>query len=360
MLRNITLLLSLLLLISCSKEDERIRPSIGAITESVYATVVVLPDSLYRSHAVVGGIVENIFVNEGDIVSTGQPIMHISNTAPELNVRNARLALELAEEEYNGKAAILKRIEDDIAVARLNLKQDSIDYMRQKRLHESNIGTDSEYDRRKLAYEIYQKSLTRLENERLRTTIQLETQLKQARNNYEVTLSNADDYTVTSKISGKVYGLYKEVGEFVNFQEPVAAIGSNSDFIIEMLVDEVDISRLSEGQVVVITLDAFEGEAFTAHITRILPQKNERTQTFTVEAVFDEAPQTLYAGLSGEANIIIKRKQKVMLIPRNYLVGETQVRTEEGLVQVETGLMSMEEVEIISGIDSTTFIYKPE
>lgn len=343
----------------CSKDDERAKPVRGNITESVYATVVVLPDSLYQVYAAVGGLVEQIMVEEGDTVRPGQPLMHITNTAPELNVRNARLALELAEEEYQGQAAVLKRIQDDIEVARLNMKQDSVDFMRQKRLRENNIGTDAEYDRRKLAYEVSRKTLARLEDELQRTRIQLETKLKQARNNYETTLSNASDYTVTSKINGKVYGLYKEPGELVNFQEPVASIGSAGNFMLEMLVDEVDIARITEGQSVYITLDAFDNEAFRAHITRILPQKDERTQTFTAEGVFDEVPEKLYAGLSGEANIVIQRKEDALLIPRSYLQGN-QVRTTDGMREVETGLISMEQAEIISGLDTSIYIYPPQ
>ncbi len=350
----------LFITLSCSQENDRIKAWRGPVTESVYATVVVLPEQLYQAHATVGGIIEEIMVSEGDSVKRGTPLIQITNTAPELNVKNAKLALELAEEELKGKAAIMKRIEDDIEVARLNMQQDSVDFMRQKRLRENNIGTEAEYDRRKLAYEVSQKTLARLEDELVRTRIQLETQLKQARNNYETTLTNAGDYKVTSKIDGKVYGLYKEVGEFVSFQEPVAAIGRADAFLVEMLVDEVDIARLSVGQPVIITLDAFGDQAFRARITRILPQKDERTQTFTVEAHFDERPPSLYAGLSGEANIIIERKENALLIPRDYLVGGSSVMTEEGPIEVETGLKSMEHVEILSGLDTTTYLYKPE
>jgi len=358
--RSIVCLLFFFVITGCGQENDRVKPRRGPITESVYATVVVLPEELYRAHASVGGIAEKIMVKEGDTVLTGAPIMHITNTAPELNVRNARLALQLAEEEYTGKAAVLERIKDDIEVARLTMQQDSVDFMRQKRLRENNIGTEAEYDRRKLAYEVSKKTLARLEDELIRTRIQLETKLEQARNTYETTLTNAQDYTVTSKIDGKVYGLYKEVGEFVNFQEPVAAIGSSSKFIIEMLVDEVDIARVFPDQQVIITLDAFEDQAFRARITRILPQKDERTQTFTIEAKFEESPPSLYAGLSGEANIIIRRKDNVLLIPREYLMDQDKVRTEEGVIGVTTGLMSMEEVEILSGLDTTTYLYRPQ
>ena len=46
------------------------------------------------------------------------------------------------------------------------------------------------------------------------------------------------DFAVKSKINGKVYALYKEPGEIVTTMEPLASIGSATNFIIEMLVDE--------------------------------------------------------------------------------------------------------------------------
>ncbi len=83
-----------------------------------------------------------------------------------------------------------------------------------------------------------------------------------------------------------------------------------TDFIIEMLVDEVDIVKISINQKVIISLDAYKGEIFTGKVSKIYPKKDERNQTFTVEAVFDEAPIKLYPGLSGESNIIISAKKE--------------------------------------------------
>ena len=36
-----------------------------------------------------------------------------------------------------------------------------------------------------------------------------------------------------------------------------------------------------------------------------------------------------------------------------------QVKTDQGLVDIETGLMSLDEVQILSGIDSATLLYTP-
>ena len=55
-----------------------------------------------------------------------------------------------------------------------------------------------------------------------------------------------------------------------------------------------------------------------------------RTQTFSVEAIFEESPANLYAGLAGEANIIVSTKKQALTIPLDYVVGDNHVLDENG------------------------------
>ena len=193
-----------------------------------------------------------------------------------------------------------------------------------------------------------------------RTKNELLTAVKQAQNNYQTSLIATKDFTVKSKINGKVYALYKEPGEIVTTMEPLAAIGSATIFIIEMLVDEVDIVQISEEQDVLINLDAYQGEIFKGKVSKIYPQKDERNQTFKVEAVFENPPEVLYPGLSGEADIVIAIKNKVLTIPKAYIIDDNKVKTDDGLVTITTGLQNMELIEVLSGITKDTYIYNPE
>ncbi|MEQ9581715.1 MAG: efflux transporter periplasmic adaptor subunit, partial [Arenibacter sp.] len=68
----------------------------------------------------------------------------------------------------------------------------------------------------------------------------------------------------------------------------------------------------------------------------------------------------LYPGLAGEGNIIISEKENVLTIPKEFLLEGNKVKTQDGLVEVVTGLQNLERVEIINGIIETTEILKPE
>ena len=359
-MRIITLVITCLVLISCSKKEDKILPKETNLIESVYSSVTIQPDSLYQVYAIVSGILDQNLVTEGDIIIKDTPILKIINNTPVLNTQNAKLALDLALENYSGSTTVLNGLKDDIETATLRYKNDSINFYRQKNLWNQKIGSKVDYDTKKLNFEISANNLRTLKNNYSRTKNELITAFKQAQNNYQTSLINTKDFTIKSKINGKIYALNKEPGEIVTTMEPLASIGSATNFIIEMLVDEVDIVRISENQEVIITLDAYNNAVFKGRVSKIYPKKDDRNQTFKIEAVFNKAPNILYPGLSGEANIIIAKKDNVLTIPKTYLIDNDKVKTDEGIIRIGTGLQNLELIEVRSGITKNTYIYKPE
>ncbi|MEL0643177.1 efflux RND transporter periplasmic adaptor subunit [Olleya sp. Ti.3.14] len=359
-MKKYILIIAVLSLWSCQTKTDKIQPTEQNLTQSVYTSVTIQPDSLYQAYAIVAGILDKNFVEEGDVIKKNQAISQIINNTPVLNTQNAKLSLDLANENYNGSAAILFGIKDEIEAANLKCKNDSINFFRQQNLWKQSIGSKAEFDAKQLSYQLSKNNLTLLKNKYNQTKNQLNTSVKQAQNNYQTSLISTKDFTVKSAINGKVYALYKESGELVNTMEPIASIGSATTFIIEMLVDEVDIVKIVKNQDVLITLDAYAGKVLEGKVFKIYPKKDERNQTFKVEAVFVNPPEVLYPGLSGEANIVISKKDNVLTIPKNYLINNNQVKTEGGLVTIATGLENMEFIEVTSGITKDTYIYKPE
>ena len=359
-MRGLLIIASILLLASCNTNTEKIQPITMDLTESVYASVTVQPDSLYKVYTTVNGILDEIYVEEGDSVLKEDELLKIVNTNSSLSSENAKLAYELARNNYSGNSAVLKSMEEDIAAARLKLANDSVNYFRQKNLWDQKIGSKAQYDNSKLAYELSRNTLNRLQNEYSRTKKELRTRLDQAENQYKSSLVTFGDFTIKSKLNGTVYSVYKNPGELVNTMEPIATVGCTNKFIIELLVDEVDVVQIREGQELIVVLDAYGDRTFRAEISKILPEKDYRNQTFTVEARFLDVPERLYPGLSGEANVIIATKENTLVIPREYLLDDGQVLTEDGEVEIETGLKNLQYVEILSGVSEEDWILKPE
>ncbi len=345
---------------SCRNGEEPINAQLTSLTESVYASVAIEPEDLYRAYAAVNGIIKAVLVKEGDTIYKETPLVEITNNNPRLNLHNAKLALDLAKRNYEGRANVLNELKDEISIAQLQLENDSLNFIKQQNLWKKNIGTQSTYEARELAY-LTAKSNYNLRVNRLHRTEQdLLTIFQEAQNNYKNAQNTDSDHTVKSRMDGRVYEVLKEAGEMVSQQEPIAIIGSAEQFVVEMDIDEIDITRVENGQRILISLDAYPNQVFNAFVSHIYPRKDMATQTFRVEARFLETPNKLFSGLSGEANIIIRQKENTLVIPRTYLTGDNKVKTDAGLVQVETGLQNLDKVEILSGIESTTNLYLPK
>lgn len=350
----------LITLISCGKEEESVKPVVQNLTESVYASVTVQPEELYDVYASASGIISKIYLSEGDTIAKDQLLAEVSSDLSKLNKENAQLNLELARKKYKGDANILDRLKDELEANQDQLTQDSINYARQKRLMEKGVGASAELEAKKLKYDLSKKQRSILQKQYEQTEIELRNNYKQSANAVEKAMTNLSDFSIRSKLDGKIFSLLKEEGELITQQTPIASIGLRNSFIIEMRIDEVDIASILIDQKVIITLDAYKGKTFEAKITKIYPVKDDRTQTFKVEARFINPPESLYAGLSGEANIVISQKENVMTIPLEYLLEGSKVVTEDGEIEVKTGMRNIERVEIESPrIDSNTKIIKP-
>lgn len=360
MIKNIALSIILVTLISCGKDEESVKPIVQTLTESVYASVTVQPEDIYDVYASASGIVSKIYLREGDTIAKGQLLAEVTSDLSKLNKENAQLSLELARKKYKGDANVLDRLKDEMDANQDQLAQDSINYVRQKRLMDKGVGAKADLEARQLKYDLTKKQSAILLKQYEQTAVELKNNYKQSENAVEKAMTNLSDFSIRSKIDGKVYSLMKEEGELITQQSPFASIGLRSSFIIDMRIDEVDIASVSLGQKVIISLDAYKGKTFDAKITKIYPVKDERTQTFKVEAKFINPPNALYAGLSGEANIVISQKENVMTIPLEYLTEDGKVKTNDGEIEVKTGMRNLERVEIQSSkIDTSTTIIKP-
>lgn len=351
--------LFILICTSCKPDREKIKPVIAPVSEAVYASGIIKSKEQYEAFATVNGIIKEVFVLEGDRIKKGQPLLTISNDTQTLNKENAELTARYSD--FNTNRDKLAEAYQLIEQARSKMKNDSALYARQKNLWQEQVGTKMELEQRELAY---QNSRTALYSARVKYN-DLKRQLsflsEQSKNNLRISATQQSDFTVKSEIDGTVYNIFKSRGEMVGLQTPLAVIGDSRHFILEMQIDEYDIFSIRNGQLVLVTLDSYKGIVFKAVVTKIYPIMNERSKTFKVEAEFIDRPETLYPNVTFEANIVLRTKNKALLIPRNYLIDDSKVLKSNGdTVLVKTGLKDYKQVEVLSGISTSDELIKPE
>jgi len=345
--------------LACKSNEEKIKPTTEPITESVYASGIVKSKNQYQVFATVNGLLKEALFTEGSLIKKGDILFKIQNTSAQLNKENAMLAENFASinEKYSDK---LNELKINIDLAKSKWRNDSIMLERQKALWAQNIGSKVELEQKELAFKnssiAYQGAILRYND----LNKQIDFSAKQAQKNLQISGAQVSDFEVKSETNGRVYNILKKQGELITPQSPIAVIGDENNFILELQVDEYDIAKIKLGQKILLILDSYKGKSFTAQVSKIIPIMNERTRSFTIEAVFTEKPNTLFPNLTVEANIIIQTKENALTIPRNYLFNDSFVMLQnKEKRKVSVGLKDYEKVEILGGINKDDNILKP-
>ena len=349
--------LIIILIGSCSKKEEFIYPTKENITESIYASGNVKSLNQHQIFPTTIGNIKKIYVKEGDKVKIGDTLLIIENDKQEINRSIAKLNLENSTLESNkNKLDELNYIYEQ---TRIKFSNDSMLYIRQKNLREKEANSKFEYEQAELNYK---NSKINTETALLRLNDykrQVKFNTSQSLNNLKLNNNLVGDNVIISSVNGTIYNIGKKVGELVNQQVALITIGDSQDFYIELQIDEYDISRIQIDQRVFLGLDSYKNQVFEGKVSRILPYMNERTKSFTVEVLFVTKPNTLYPNLTVEANILIQKKENILTLPRNYLINDEYIKTEnEKKIKIKTGIKDLEKIEILSGISEKTKIYK--
>lgn len=349
-------------LLSCSKnETEAIKPTVGAVTESVYASGVIKADGQYTVYATVNGTLLKVNVTAGQSITKGQLLFELESDKAELNTENARLAYQLSLESSRYIQDKIAEMEMKVQASKDKLTLDESIYNRNKNIRNQGGISEVDFERVELAYK---SSKINYESAK-KQLAQLKVQLKndQSRNsvNLKINQKFQNDFSIKSAFSGQLFDVLVKEGTVVTSQTPLAIIGQKNSFLLELEVDENDMVRVRTGQKVLVTMDSYKGQVFDAVIDKIYPIMEERSRTFKIEAHFIKPPQKLYPNLTAEANIIIQIKDNAITIPKTYLVeGKYVLVNVDEKREVKTGLSDYQKVEIVSGLNAEETIYKPK
>ncbi len=189
----------------------------------------------------------------------------------------------------------------------------------------------------------------------------------------EISMENAqqtlEKYVITSPITGTVVEKNYKTGETAEQGEPLAVIYDLSYLSLTLNIDELDISDMEVGQSVSITSEALEGQSFSGIITKVsvVGQTSGGVTTYPV-TVEVEASEDLLPGMNVDAEVVLESVENAMTIPSSALERNNRVlitsdspsavnavegaTAPEGYVyvSVETGLVTSDSVQIISGL----------
>lgn len=348
-------LIILCCIVASCKNNKFIHPVRKDIVETVYASGKVVADSEYTVYALNAGTVIKKMVKEGDEVKAGQILYIINNTAPAARLDAANESYDKARENLSSRSRILNDLKLLMQNADIKFSNDSLQYFRLKNLWDQDVGTKSALDNAETQYRTSSNEKKSAREKYYSTINDLNISLKNAKSQVAGAKNDLSNYIIRAENNSTVYQMMKEKGEAVRGNDAVAMLGKSGDRLIRLAVDQQDIDLLQVGQQVLLKTDATGDKIFQAKVVRIYPAMNEADQTFRVEAVFTDGNTKTYIHTSVEANIVIRKKQQVLVIPGKALLNGDSVKVKkDGKVfslAVKTGIRTLDEVEIVSGLD---------
>jgi HlyD family secretion protein len=317
--------------------NKLIPAEIGSITEKALAVGQIEPRERFQIKSKISGIVAICYVEVGDTVQTGDALFEI---APDPTPQEL---LNVSHQVHSSEAVYLKA---------------KADFERGQELHEDGLMSKGDLDALREAYELARIARQQAFDNRDLTRIG------------RVTGGDTEVETIIrTPASGTVLSRAVNVGDPVvpltSYQPgtELAAVADMGDLIFKGTVDEIDVGKITVGMPCRIKVGALPDEVVTGRLSRIAPQaqKSEGATLFDVEIELDpEQEVTLRAGYSANADVVIREKNDIVLIPERLVLFEDEKtfveipgegpEAEPRKVEVELGLSDGLNVEIVSGV----------
>lgn len=376
-----------------NNEIETTKPFITDITEKIVATGAINPRKEVMVKAQISGVINELYVEPGDIVEKGQPLARIELVPDEVNVNNAQANVELARLRYQQAKQELARQRKvneqnlDIENARASLENAKREEARNRKLFDEGVIAEQDYQRFKLDLELREadfKNAQIVTNNSLRQ-LELDLDVRQQELNAAISnlqllregVSNNSKQVaniVTATTNGMVLDIPVEEGGSVverntfNDGTTIASIADMTSLVFEGDIDESEVGKLREGIPLELTVGAIKDEVFNAVLEFIAPKgvNTNGVVSFQIRAAIQNPEQNgvlLRAGYSANADIILRSKKDVVTLKERDIIfkgDSTLVDIKKGddyeQLLVELGISDGINVEVLAGLDTTAVV----
>ncbi len=316
-------------------------PFVSDVIMKTVATGSVVPRFEIEIKPQVSGIIDELYVQAGDRIAKGQVIAKIKIIPDMVNLNSAETRLNRAK---------------------ISFEDAQIDYDRQQKLFDKSVISYADYKTAKVNYDAAKEELTAAENNLELIKNEL------IKNGVTKTAKTATNTLVRSNNDGMVLDVPVEVGNSViqsntfNDGTTIAIVADMHDMIFEGKVDETEVGKIKEGMPIELEIGAIDKEKFEAILAYISPKGKEENGAIQFEIKADvrlKEGQFIRAGYSANANIVLDRKDSVMVIPEGMLkfendssYVEVQTMEEQKFEKryVKTGLSDGINIEITEGL----------
>jgi len=300
------------------------QPFVANIIQKTVATGSVVPRNEIEIKPQLSGIIAELYVEAGQQIKSGDLIAKIKVIPNMTSLNNA---------------------ENRVNRAKISLRNAQKNYDRNATLHKQGVISDQDFQQLSNALDNAKEELDAAQDA-----------LRIIRDGISNNSKTASNTLVRSTISGTVLDVPVEVGNSVieannfNAGTTIAFVADMDQMIFEGKVDESEVGKLKLGMDLILTLGAIEGATIPASLEYIAPKGVEDQGAIVFEikaAVKNMESHFIRAGYSANADIVLKSRDSVMVIPEALLQFDENKKT---FVEVETSNQVFEKRPIKTGL----------
>lgn len=331
----------------------------GIAVDAVYATGTVEAEDRVDVKAKTSGSIAELLVREGNQVKKGDLLARIDNPVVSFELKRGEIEAKAASAQAGSKGPQLQMLQAQANAVQVELAIARKDLERLDELVKRGAVAEAEVDRARSRVQQLEANLAANDAQQRAQRIDLGANAARMAASLQSLASRVNDTEVRAPMDGVVLIRRVEPGEVVAVNQPLFRVGDTRRLILEVAVDEADVSRIHDGRdgsppsAAAVSLLAFGATIFRGKVFEILPDANRERKAFLAKVRLDAPPAGLRSGMTAEVNVIAQEKPGVLLVPTDALQ-EDKVWVVQGEKlehrEVKVGLRDLLKVEVVDGL----------
>ncbi len=315
------------------------------------------------------GVITQVLVSRGQQVAKDQPLVELDTRVASADLSKAQAAIQEAKAQQQvftqgGRMAERQEIDSNLARARLDLEAARKSYQVLDRLVAKQAATRQELDAARQLVDQLQLRIQSLETSKgaIVTGIDKDiakARLQEAQAAAAVAQTNLDLSVIHAPMDGTLYDFDLKQGSYVNPGDAIAKVGKLDRVRVTVYVDEPDLGKVHQGELVIITWDALPGHQWKGQVdklpTQIMPLGTR--QVGEVGCIIENPDRDLLPNANINADIQATVVENALAIPKEAIRrqgSETGVLLLQGdrvvWRKVTLGISSYTKSQVLSGL----------